>query len=223
MNTVALTFTCTRDAERAAYHQRFLPADWRKVWCVESKDADACRRAAPPGTEILVRDFPRGGTLRGNDAVEGMRKVFLEIPDLFPCDCLVKIDSDTALLRPEAFSAPVEFAYSDFVYIRRLSVESRLLANGCCYAMSRKALARLAGGFPASAFPKNFGGHEDLVFSAFFTIRHKDLALCQISKLRWSWCETPTIAPGVVGAHNGYVSFEKDKAICEALRACMVE
>ena len=59
MNIICLTFTCARDAERAAFHQKFLPENWRKIWCVEPKDA---LLPVPAGTEKLVRAFPRGAS-----------------------------------------------------------------------------------------------------------------------------------------------------------------
>ncbi len=43
--------------------------DVEKFWIVESKDA---RIAAPAGTEILVRDFPRGISLSGRGCIEGI-------------------------------------------------------------------------------------------------------------------------------------------------------
>lgn len=219
MKTYCATFTCRRDAERAAYHARHLPKDWECVWIVESRDADACAHAAPPGTEILVRAFDRGKSLRGNAAVEGMAAVFLELAERREADLVIKLDSDTELFRPEAFTEPARAAGVDFTYIRRLTVEGRLTANGCCYAMSRRAVLRLRD-FSAEKYARpNFDGHEDLIFSAFFTTIHKDLTLCQIDKKRWSWCQARRIAADTYGAHNGYLSPDADFALCERIRA----
>ena len=140
MNIACLTYTCSSDAALAARHAAILPATWKKFWIVESKDA---RIAAPAGTEILVRNFPRGGSLSGRECIEGMRKVFLEFAEA-GFDAVVKLDSDTALFRPEAWTAPFESAGTDFTYIRRWENESRLLANGCAYTVSRRAIERFA-------------------------------------------------------------------------------
>lgn len=219
MKIYCATFTCARDAERAAYHARHLPEDWEHVWIIESRDADACAHAAPPGTEILVREFDRGASLRGNSAVEGMAAVFREFAERREADLVIKLDSDTEIFRPEAFTEPARAAGVDFTYVRRLSVEGRLLANGCCYAMSRRAVLRLREFSTEKHARPNFAGHEDLIFSAFFTVAQKDLTLCQIDKTRWSWSEAPRIAADTYGAHNGYLSPAADFALCEQIRA----
>ena len=213
MKIIALTFTCARDAKRAAFHQKFLPTHWRKIWCVESADKDI---PAPEGTEILVRDFPRGGTLRGNAAIYGMRDVFLELAA--ECDLLVKLDSDTVLFRPQAWTAPFEYAGAAFTYIRRYDAESRLLANGCAYAVSRRALLRLRNFYEESEIPEKMTGHEDLIFSSFWTAfpRNRDLTLCQLDKDKFHWCAKPYYGADCLGAHLGYVSEADDFARCEA-------
>lgn len=219
MNTICLTFTFPRDFERAAFHQQSLPKSWRKIWCVESADVSAARAAAPEGTEILPRDFPRGNTLRGAEAVEGMRQVFLELAA--QCDLLIKLDSDTALFRPQAWTAPAEFADVDFTYVRRYEAESRLLANGCAYAVSRRALLRLKNFYNESdTVPAAFAGHEDLLFSAFWTAlpRNRDLTLCQLNKDRFHWCAKPYYGADCLGAHLGYVSQEEDFARCRVAK-----
>lgn len=212
MRVICLTFTYPKDAARAAYHQKFLPKDWRKIWCIESKDTGM---SVPEGTETLVRDFPRGGSLRHGEAIEGMRRVYLELAE--ECDLLIKLDSDTALFRPEAFTAPAEFAGADFTYVRRFAAESRLLANGCCYAVSRRALLRLAQNFYPEGIPTRFEGHEDLIFSAFWAAYQRDLTLCQIDKTKWWWCCKPYRGSDVFGGHFGYVSPEQDRQECEAI------
>lgn len=216
MKIICLTFTCARDAERAAFHQKFLPANWRKIWCVESKDADL---PVPAETEKLVRDFPRGGSLRQVEAIRGMRAVFLELAN--ECDLLVKLDSDTALFRPEAFTVPAEVADTDFTYIRRHTAESRLLANGCCYAVSERALRRLKNFDEARDIPPAFGGHEDLIFSAFWTggivPENRDLTLCQIDKKKVWWSIKTYAGNDIFAGHFGYIPQAQDFALCEAL------
>lgn len=201
MQITSITFTCPRDAAKAAAHAALLPTGWRKIWCVESKHA--AQISAPEGVELLVRDFPRGGTLRGDLAVRGMAAVYLELAE--SCDLLVKIDSDTALYRPEAFTAPAELAEVDFVYIRRHEFESRLLCNGCCYAVSKRALKRLSHFYPGE-IPKQYKGHEDLIFSSFWTTVERDLTLCQINKTKVFWCTAPYDGVDCICAHYGYMT-----------------
>lgn len=217
--TTCITFTCTKDLIRARFHASALPREWKKLWVVETlpekENADElCRELE--NFSCIVKAFDRGKTLRGVPAILGMRDVFIYALKSNPeCSVFVKLDSDTHLFEPRAFTAPIIFSGADFVYVRRLCVESRLLANGCCYAMSARAVERLEHLSPP--FPKNYSGHEDLVFSAFFTTRQRDLCLCQIPKIRWSWCEHPLISKLSIGAHNGYVPFEKDVEIVSAI------
>lgn len=215
---ICLTFTFPRDFRRAAVHARFLPHDWRRIWCVAPEDAEAARSAAPAGTEILPRAFPRGRTLIGGGAVDGMRDVFLELAERPECDLLVKLDSDTALFLPEAWTAPHAAAGADFTYIRRHGWESRMpLANGCCYAVSRRAMRRLKNFYVP---PPAFEGREDFVFSAFWTgalvPENRDLSTCRLDKNKFWWCARPYDGADCFGAHFGYVAEDVDFALCAA-------
>lgn len=214
MNIICLTFTCARDAERAAFHQKFLPENWRKIWCVEPKDA---LLPVPAGTEKLVRAFPRGASLRQIEAIRGMRNVYLELAE--KCDLLVKLDSDTALFRPEAWTVPAEVADIDFTYIRRHTAESRLLANGCCYAVSKRALQRLKNFDETRDALPAFGGHEDLIFSAFWTggivPENRDLTLCQIDKKKVWWSIKAYAGNDIFAGHFGYIPQDEDFALCK--------
>lgn len=209
MNVISITFTYPADAGKAAFSSGLLPASWHKVWCVESRHADLIR--VPKGVELLVRDFPRGNTLRGDACVNAQAAIFRELGER--CDCLVKLDSDTVLFRPDAFTAPCQFADIDFTYIRRHHFQSRLLANGCCYAMSKRATERL-GAFPKK-HPENFAGHEDLIFSEFFTCQNKDLTLCQIDKTKVYWHTAKSMSPAHFAAHYGYIATSEMLSLAE--------
>lgn len=220
MKILCLTYTCQRDYARALMHAQLLPADWRKVWVVSTADAAL---AAPAGTEKIVRDFPRGNSLRGGEAIAAMRSLFLDLRT--ECDLLVKLDSDTALFRPEAFTEPTRAADIDFTYIRRWWKEGRLLCNGCCYAVSRRALDALETFYP-EGIPANFKGHEDLIFSAWWTTFNKDLTLCQLDKNKVHWKAQPYFGDDIIAAHYGYFTvmqnrelLEKHKAAAERFRA----
>lgn len=208
MDTICLTYTCPKDAAKAALGGAFLPEKWKRVWCLESRHAEM---PVPAGVEKLVEDFPRGGSLRYAPALDGMAKVFSGFAGT--CDCLVKLDSDTVLWQPRAWTAPVEFSATDFVYIRRTYVEGRLFANGNAYALSRRALSRM-GNFKAKAHAANnrFDGHEDRVFSAFLTTQNVDLTFCQLDKMKCHFRVTPYIAADCLASHYGYITFEEAKS-----------
>lgn len=217
MKTICLTYTCPKDAAKAALCGEFVPAEWERVWCVEPRHADM---PVPAGVEKLVADFPRGGSLRYAPALDGMAKVFAGFAGA--CDCLVKLDSDTVLWRPRAWTAPIEYAGSDFVYIRRSYIEGRLFANGNAYALAPRALDRLSGFKAARHAPNNkYDGHEDRVFSAFLTTQNVDLAFCQINKMLCSWCSEPYTGADCLASHYGYIDFarttEKVQEMCGIL------
>ncbi len=209
MKITCLTFTHPFDESKAKISSASLPRDWRKIWCVESRHAAEMR--PPEGVELLVRDFPRGGTLRGDVAVNAMAEIYRELGA--ECDALVKLDSDTVLFRPSAWTAPIEHADADFVYLRRHQFESRLLANGCCYAMSRRAIETLDA-FPRE-HPAQFEGHEDMIFSAFFTTVRRELTLCQLDKTKFYWHTARSMSPRHFGGHYGYTTTEAMRALVE--------
>lgn len=205
MDIVCLTFTCPKDAPKAALCGAFLPAEWRRVWCVEPKHAEM---PAPDGVEKIVADFPRGGTLRYNPAILGMAKVFAGID----CDCLIKLDSDTVIWRPDAFVLPIERSDVDFVYIRRGKSEGGY-ANGNAYALSSRARARVGGCTSLFAdLIDRYYGHEDRVFSAFLIDRNPDLTCCQINKEKCGWHMRAYTAPDCIATHYGYTSFDEARS-----------
>lgn len=217
MKIVCLTYTYPGDAAKAALCGAFLPPEWTRIWCVEPTHADM---PVPEGVEKLVADFPRGGSLRYAPALNGMAKVFADFAG--KCDALVKLDSDTVLWRPGAWTAPIEHSGTDFVYIRRHYVEGRLFANGNAYALSRRALTRM-GNFKAEihAAKNRYGGHEDRVFSAFLTTENVDLVFCQLDKMRCHWRSAPYVSADCLCSHYGYITFgqmqKKAAEMCEML------
>lgn len=184
--TYCLIYTCFRDVIKAQMCAACVPADWQIIWCVAGIDRDL----PLPRGEIMVRDFPRGGQLRFIDALRGMRDVYLEIAErMTDADLLVKLDSDTTVFRPESFTAPFFYGDVDFTYIRRNFNEGRFTANGCCYAVSRRALLRLKR-LPERRFEeaaRRYEGHEDRVFSSFWTTQNIDLTFCQLDKAKCDW------------------------------------
>lgn len=215
-NITCLTYTCPKDAVKAAFTGALVPENWRRVWCLESRHADM---PVPAGVEKIIRDFPRGGSLKGEASLNGMRDVFLEFArDDEPTKLLVKLDSDTALYRPEAWVLPYLCADIDFTYIRRHYVEGRLLCNGCAYALSKKALKRFER-FSTSRAAARLEGAEDKVFSSFLTLENVDLTLCQIDKTKCFMRVNPYKGADAFCAHVGYyTTTEAIKIVSEHLR-----
>lgn len=210
-STLVLTFTCPRDALKAEYFGRLSFPGVRRIWCVEPKHAGM---PVPDGVERLVLDFDRGESLRGAAAIDGMATVFRELSA--EADILIKLDSDTLVLRPEAFTAPIEYSDADVVYIRRHFIEGRLLMNGNCYALSQRAVAR-AGMIDAAEAAKQYDGHEDKIFSSWLLKTNVDLTSCQLPKDKCHWSLAPLCEKGVIAAHYGYCSFDQAKAQAEAI------
>lgn len=203
---VCLTFTFPRDAAKAAMFYPLLPKEWEKVWCVEPKHKEM---PVPAGVKVMVADFPRGGSLKDAAAILGMRAVYETLLKQFPkAKAFIKLDSDTALFRPSAFVAPILESDCDFVFVRRKACEGRNLANGCCYAMSRKAIERLGRMYP-NGIPSNFNGHEDLVFSSFFTSEETDLVWCGLDKMKVSWSVREYYGADALAGHYGYYTIEQ--------------
>ncbi len=200
---VCITFTYPADAVRAARNSTLLPKHWKLIWCIEPKHADM---PIPDGVEALVADFPRGGTLRDAAAVYAMAKVYVDMQTKYDADVVIKLDSDTALFQPHAWTKPIMECSADFVYIRRSFAEGRLLCNGCCYSMGRRAIERLKLRFYPNGIPAKFNGHEDLVFSSFFNAIEVDLYCSQINKERVYLCVRPYEEADTLAAHMGYIS-----------------
>lgn len=222
MKTCCITWTCERDFSLAMRHLALVPDDWTVVWVVSGVDYEKFKNRVPARVELWRCDFNRGGTLRGNDAIRGMRAVFKVVAQR-GFDCIVKLDSDTALFEPRAFSAPIEFCNCDFAYIRRNEEEgsSRLTANGCCYAMSARALARICDNeiFFPNGIPEQFGGHEDLIFSAFLTAYQRDLCFAQINKNSVYMRINRIPAGTAICAHYGYLREEAEALFTAELAA----
>lgn len=201
--TYCLIYTCARDVLKAQITAACVPLDWKIIWCVESKDRDL----PLPRGEVIIRDFPRGAQLRFIDALRGMRGVFLELAErMTDNDLLIKLDSDTTLYRPESFTAPFFFGDVDFTYIRRNFNEGRFTANGSCYAVSKRAILRLKR-LPEKRFEESarrYEGHEDRVFSSFWTTQNIDLTYCQLDKAKCDWHYRRYLGADSYLGHWGY-------------------
>lgn len=210
-----LVYTYEAHAAKTAMAAAFIPKEWEVYYCVDEKDAEM---PIPARGKRIIRNFPRGGQLRYFDALIGMRDVFLEFAGIMgERDILVKLDADTMLYRPWAFIAPF-LADVDFTYVRRNFNEGRFTANGCCYALGKRAIERLRR-LPTERFEelaRRWEGHEDKVFSSFITTQNVDLTFCQLDKAKCDWQYCRNRSADTYLFHAGY--FKNAETLEEAAR-----
>lgn len=156
------------------------------IFAVHERDAESARKAllpvpaTDPHVRVITHAFDAGGSLRWSEAVHGMRGVFRRVfADAAHYDALLKLDSDTRLLRPEAFTSPVRDCGVGFVAVRRYMADSTTLGsapkerpvpnlcNGCAYLLTREAFAAIDAAPPAvwDHALHLARGHEDMTFS----------------------------------------------------------
>lgn len=212
MKTAVVIFTFPRDFDLAKRAAASVRDNWTRTgfetptvfFVVHAKDLDAARSALPK-EQILTHRFNAGGTLRYSEAIHGMRGIYRSIfaaPEKF--DALLKVDSDTILLRPECFTNPLRDSGCGFVAVRRYAVDSTTLGNaakdkpvpnlcnGCVYLLARDAFAAIDSCPPAAidAAIHVANGHEDLFFSrvatahdaVVFSLIDKRLAVFDLDK-----------------------------------------
>lgn len=207
-NVFAITYTCKRDLLKAWIMHSTLPKDWFKIWVVSESDSEM---PIPFGVRRVVKKFNRGHGLNLPESVLAMKELYVEIAkEMTDSDLLVKIDSDTVLYRPDAFTAPFRAGSVDFTYIRRHFNEGRLLCNGCCYAVNKRALERL-GRVSDKVWNEVFSKFkgEDMVFSAIWNVYNTDLMTCQINKKMGYLCCEPYHDKKMIFGHYGYMTATK--------------
>ncbi len=168
MKTVCVTFTCERDFEIARLTHEELPAEWNKVWCVSTEDAEkqcAEEGAVPEGVELLVCDFDRGFGLNGRGTAEREAEVFRELSERY--DCVVKKDSDTVLFDACAFAEAIENG-ADYAGIKRYDWRGTPVCGGAVYAFSKRGAGSLPAEFDKDK-SRRFCNGEDLIISNWFT------------------------------------------------------
>ena len=203
MKIAVVIFTFPRDFELAARAADTALTRWGRTgqpkpavfFAVASSDAPAARAAGLGARgEIIEHSFDAGGTLRYSGALHGMRAVYRGV-FARGFDALLKLDSDTLLLRPECFTNPARDSGVGFVGVRRFAADSfelggapkdrplLNLCNGCAYLFTRDAFAAVDALPPAAidAAAAQANGHEDLFFS-FCATRHDGIYFSQISK-----------------------------------------
>lgn len=128
-----LVFTCARDWAKAALAVRTIPPAWSVGYVVEELDAGL---VPPPGVDVLVRNFDRGGNLVGKEAVLGIVDVLVDQGRKF--GRVGKIDSDALLVKPD-FLLRGEVAGMTHKAVP-------LAVYGLAYSLSLQAVLRAAEG-----------------------------------------------------------------------------
>lgn len=126
-------FTCARDWAKAALAVRTVPPAWSVCYVVEEKDSHL---PAPPGVDVVVRNFPRGTNLHGLEAVVGIIDLLAEQSKIH--GRVGKMDSDCLLIKPD-FLLTGEVA-------GMAHKTAPLAVYGLAYGLSPKAVLRAANG-----------------------------------------------------------------------------
>lgn len=173
-------------------------------FCIESKHKDV---PLPNWVTPLVFDFDRCFQLHGTEAIIGMKKVYTQLIDN-GYDAVIKLDSDTLVLRPDQFITPLELG-SDFVYIKRYTKtkegEHVRRCNGCCYALSANAV-KLLNEYPSNIFDAVMyqnDRHEDMVFSTLLT-NIPEVHIHEVNKSKVWWSVMPYRKSDCIVCHFGY-------------------
>lgn len=227
MRSCVVCFTYPRDYLKACR----LLKNWQgKVdtifFCIEPRHQNF---PLPEWATPLVANFNRGPSLRGSQAVIGMKGVYEALVEQ-GYDLIIKIDSDTIIFNHDMFIEPIKLG-TDFVFIKRLYAnqldvehnstnKDRLnvftrFCNGCAYSLSKSAIESL-NNIPVATFDAaifQFKGNEDLFFSYFLTT-NPILGVFDVDKTKFFFSELPYRKSDVIGAHFGYSS---DKRIKEEL------
>lgn len=90
-------FTCRRDWEKAKNCVRTIPPEWKVSFIVEESDSNI---EAPPGVDVVVSDFARGGNLSGTQAVVGVANA-LKKEQQKEGGRIAKVDSDCLLVETD--------------------------------------------------------------------------------------------------------------------------
>lgn len=184
----------------------------RIFFCIESSHVNF---PLPDWVTPLVMDFNRCQHLQGAEAIIGMRNVYAKLESM-GYEVIIKIDSDTWLLRPNLFIDPIINGV-DFAYIRRLGFEEHTdghkwvrCASGPCYALNRSVIGFLTK-YDNKEFDKILfkrDRHEDLVFSELINTDPYTTS-SELNFTRMWWAHMPYRKPDCILAHFGYCSLER--------------
>lgn len=203
MKIACLTFTYPKDAYKAFVGSKLLPSNWDRYWVLDKSDEDM---PVPEGISKEITTFDRGTHLNGKETIYGfiqlLNKMFFE----YNYDIVLKLDSDTAIYSPNCFVNPIIEGGSDFVYIRRYPSEYSVpIANGICYAFSKKCMDYIKG-VDFKDLIMIHHGSEDSVISHYLTMLHPWPLISQVNKSLIDWTAQRYCEHNTIAGHYGYVS-----------------
>ncbi len=213
MRSCALVFTYPGDYERAIYCiQPLIDKVDSIFFCIESAHADF---PLPNWITPIIADFNRCTSLHGAEAIFGIKSVYKMLNDQ-GYDCILKVDSDTMIFRPECFTNPIETG-ADFVFIKRLEnpvpeYAAARTANGMAYAIDRAGIACL-NSTDSNTFDKimfQYDRHEDLTFSTILTT-NRFIQVSEIPKFKIYFSVAPYRKSDIIAAHFGHCDITRMK------------
>lgn len=224
MKSCAVVFTYPGDYLKAARLTKSIKEHVDTVFfCIESKDINV---PLPDWATPLVIDFDRCYQLHGTEAIIGMKSVYKTLVEM-GYDRVIKLDSDTYVFRPDWFIKPLECG-SDFVYIRRIMTTKNHAimrrANGCCYAMTSKAIRELlkVTSKVIDEIMMANDRHEDLVFSHIFN-EVVNINIHDVDKTKVWWAARPYRQPDCIVGHFGYCDIERIKEEINQINPLIVD
>lgn len=201
MKIACITFTYPKDAIKAFIGSSLLPKDWDIYWAIDEKDKDM---PVPSNVSKIITEFDRGEHLNSKQMIYG----FVEILKLFSehYDIIIKLDSDTALYKPECFINPIIDSNSDFVYIRRTPNEYIVpISNGICYSLSKRCISYLLN-VDYTKLIMIYNGSEDSIISHFLSCIHPWPLISQIDKSKIDWSTVEFCDKQTIAGHYGYIN-----------------
>lgn len=213
MRTCALVFTYPGDYERAVYCIKPLIDKVDSIFfCIESEHADF---PLPIWVTPIIADFNRCKSLHGAEAIFGIKSVYKMLNEK-GYDCILKVDSDTMIFRPECFLDPIETG-ADFTFIKRFentnaNMPHARTANGMAYALSKAGVSCL-NSTESDVFDRimfQYDRHEDLTFSSILTT-NRFIQTSEIPKFKIFFSVGPYRKSDIIAAHFGHCDIDRIK------------
>lgn len=213
MRSCALVFTYPGDYERAIYCIQPLVGKVDTIFfCIESAHTNF---PLPSWVTPIIADFNRCVSLHGAEAIFGIKSVYKMLNER-GYDCILKVDSDTMIFRPECFIGPIETG-ADFVFIKRFENPSNTnpaarTANGMAYAINKTGVTCL-NSTESALFDKTmfqYDRHEDLTFSSLLTT-NRFIQTSEIPKFKIYFSVGPYRKSDIIAAHFGHCDITRMK------------
>lgn len=203
MKIACITFTYPDDGIKAIIGRQLIPKEWDHYWIVEKRHE---YMPIPEGVKKITTHCNRGTHLNDGEFCKEYFEILKQLKHM-GYDIIVKVDSDTALYKPECFVWPIEHCGVDYTYIKQCIIKPEgidQLCNGICYGLN----SRIVDCFD---YEKKFldevitlyKGAEDFVMTRFLS-DIKFPVVCNIDRLLIDWCSKRRTDDKVIAGHYGY-------------------